>query len=192
MKRLLVFVSLAVLAACGDDDDKASCPYKVAVYELTVFEKNEMMCEAGGEDLLSAAQGEGQSHFIATCSVFFGQVLHTVYSCGDEASCQETYNEYLESELLGGMALTDYTFAFTGELKQIQGTGDECSEGDYSEAQVSTDGDTITAYESSWALTDVGEDEEGFCNLERAETLAAARPCDARTTITGRLLQSSP
>ena len=191
MRKFWAFMSLVLLAGCGDDD-KASCPYKVAIYELTGFERNQVMCEAGGEDLLSAAQGEGQSHFIATCSVFFGQVLHTVYSCGDEASCQETYNEYLESELLGGMALTDYTFAYTGELKQIQGSGDDCSEGDYSEAQVSTDGDTITAYQSSWTLTDVGEDEDGFCNLERAETLAAARPCDERTSVTGQLIQSSP
>ena len=70
MKRFLVLVSLAVLAACGDDDDKASCPYKVAVYELTAFEKNEMMCEAGGDDVLSAAQGAGQSfHRDVACSL---------------------------------------------------------------------------------------------------------------------------
>jgi hypothetical protein len=192
MKKVLTLVLAVSLVGCGADASGGACPYQAAVYELTALETNDMMCESGGESLISGAQAEGHTHFIATCTIFFGQKVNAVYSCGDESACTEIYNTYLESQSLPSIVITDYTFAIAGKLRQINGSGDECNESDYSEGAVDTDGETILAIEKSWQLTGVGESADGLCDLDKAADLASDQPCASFKTVRGRIIQSSP
>ena len=184
MRYCAALVVSLLLVGCGDDDS-ASCQASAEIFEITAYTKNSDMCGPGGDDLLSAVQQDGPTHFLVTCSSFFGQKIVAAFACQDLESCKAqaaaTDTEQVVSIDLSG----ENSFALTHEAEVTNST-DNCKSVGYSRATVEISGEMASLSESKWSLTDIPEDSEGFCSTDAARSASQTSPCETYLAIRGR------